>query len=297
MDGASARGILSHLSLLEVQARSRKDEPQQQQEEEDEDEEQSRLAELKAKVQELTAQRDQLKAEIDTYQTLAKLRSSTDKNCPEEEEAMDEDSEHSQILRLMARHIQLKELLNVHFLLGGYHVSKSRHGKSMCVSLATAYEGVYLDTYNVEVDPKPPLRILRHDIPPFIPLNRLVEQSDMKTDIKVFLDALSELLNAYVGRKQQLKLVKEQHDSVQVMESNMLCSLLVLMFTVPREQTAVLCKLSYNDYTRTLPTQVTIECHDEELSDSPQWKKHCSLLQDAPVHTALATMRRMKDIV
>lgn len=36
---------------------------------------------------------------------------------------------------------------------------------------------------------------------------------------------------------------------------------------------------------------------DEELSDSPQWKKNCSLLQDTPVHKALATMRMMKDIV
>lgn len=91
---------------------------------------------------------------------------------------------------------------------GGYNVIKSRQGKSMCVSLATAYEGVYLDTYNLEVDVNPPLRIIRHNIPPFIPLHSLAEQSNMKTDIKVFLDALSQLLNAYAGRKQQLKLVK-----------------------------------------------------------------------------------------
>lgn len=50
---------------------------------------------------------------------LAKLRSSTLTNCPnKEEEEMDEDSEHSQLLQLMARHVQLKDLLNVHRLIG-----------------------------------------------------------------------------------------------------------------------------------------------------------------------------------
>lgn len=76
------------------------------------------------------------------------------------------------------------------------------------MSLATAYEGVYLDTYNLEIDLKPKLKISRHNIPPFIPLNNLAEQSNMETNIKAFLDLLSRHLNAYAGRKQQLKLVK-----------------------------------------------------------------------------------------
>lgn len=43
------------------------------------------------------------------------------------------------------------------------------------------------------------------------------------------------------------------------MESNVLCSLLVLLFTVPREKTAVLCTLDYTDHTRCLPTRVHLE--------------------------------------
>lgn len=85
---------------------------------------------------------------------------------------------------------------------------KSRQGKGVCVSLATAYKGVFLETYNLEIDLKPTLRISRHNIPPFIPLNSLAECSNLQTDMRTFLDTLSQHLNAYVGRKQQLKLVK-----------------------------------------------------------------------------------------
>ena len=93
-------------------------------------------------------------------------------------------------------------------LSGGYNAVNTRQGKGLCVSLSTAYDGVYLETYNLEMDLKPTLRISRHNIPPFIPLNSLAEQSSMQTDIRTLLDPLSRHLNAFAGRKQQLKLVK-----------------------------------------------------------------------------------------
>lgn len=77
--------------------------------------------------------------------------------------------------------------------------------------MATAYDGVYLETYNLEMDLKPTLRISRHNVPPFIPLNSLAEQSNMQTNIRTLLDPLSQHLNAFAGRKQQLKLVKVPH--------------------------------------------------------------------------------------
>ncbi|XP_035530165.1 centromere protein O isoform X2 [Morone saxatilis] len=292
MEGTSATGVLSHLSRLEVQARSKKSQPQQR----------SRVEALKAKVEALRLQRDQLKAEIETHKNLQKLRASMDKQSTregeeEEEEEMDEDSENSQLLRLMARHTQLKDLLHAHHIIGGYDVVKTRQGKGVCVSLATAYDGVFLDTYNLEIDMKPTLRISRHNVPPFIPLSSLVEQSNMQTDIRSFLATLSQHLNAFAGRKQQLKLVKELHKSVEVMESNVLCSILVMVFTVPGEKTAVLCTLDYTDHTRCLPTRVHFESEEKELPDSPEWKKNCSLLMETPVHKALIIMRKMGNIV
>ncbi|AWP16213.1 putative centromere protein O [Scophthalmus maximus] len=289
MEGPSSKGVLGQLSQLEVQARSRRKPPQPR----------SRVDGLKAEAEALTMRREQLKAEIQTHASLQKLRMSLDKQSTheEEEEKMDEDSETSQILQLMARHAQLTDLLHAHHLIGGYDIIKTRNSKGVCVSMATAYEGVYLDTYNLEVDLKPTLRIGRHNIPPFIPLDSIAEQGNMQTDIRAFLDSLSRHLNAFAGRKQQLKIVKEQHKSVEVMESNVLCSILVLMFTVPRVKTIVLCTLDYSDHTRCLPTRVCFECEDKELLDSPEWKKNCSLLTETPVHKALTTMTKMGNIL
>ncbi|XP_017277098.1 centromere protein O isoform X2 [Kryptolebias marmoratus] len=286
MEAASSAGVLSHLSLLEVQARSRGGPPQQQ----------SRVKELKAKVEALKAQREQLKVEIQTQKSLQKLRSSEDRlGADEDEEGMEEDEESSQLLRLMARHLELTDVLRAHHLIGGYDIVNTRQGKGVCVSLATAYEGVYLDTYNLEIDFKPKVRLGRHNIPPFIPLSVLSEQSDLQAGMRAFLDTLSQHLNAFVGRRQQLKL--EQHKSVEVMDSNVLCSVLVLMLSVPRTKPAVLCTLEYTDHTRCLPTRVHFDCEDKQLSDSPQWKRSHSLLMKTPVHRALTAMKKMAFIL
>uniref|UniRef100_A0A3B5LAR9 Centromere protein O n=1 Tax=Xiphophorus couchianus TaxID=32473 RepID=A0A3B5LAR9_9TELE len=270
-------GVLSHLSLLEVQARSRGSQVPQQP---------SRVKELKAKVEALTSQRDQLKAEAPVDK----------QRVDGEDEEMDVDSESSELFHLMARHSELMDLLHAHNLIGGYDAITTNRGKSMCFSLATQYEGVYLDTYNLELNLKPNVRISRHNIPPFIPLNSLAEQSDLQTDVRAFLATVSQHLNAFAGRRQQLKLVKEQHKSVEVMESNLLCSILVLMFTVPKK-TPLLCTLEYTDHTRCLPTQVHLNCEDELLPDSPKWKKNCSLLMEVPVHRALTAIKKASDII
>lgn len=59
--------------------------------------------------------------------------------------------------------------------------------------------------------------------------------------------------------------LQELHKSVEVMESNILCSILVLMFTVPGAKTAVLCTLDYADRTRCLPTRVHLESEGEDV--------------------------------
>lgn len=59
--------------------------------------------------------------------------------------------------------------------------------------------------------------------------------------------------------------LQELHQSVEVMESNILCSMLVLMFIVLGEETAVLCTLDYADHTRCLPTRVHVESEGEDV--------------------------------
>ncbi|XP_010876856.2 centromere protein O isoform X2 [Esox lucius] len=258
-----------------------------------------REEQLNATLQALIIKRDQLKAELKANTSLQNLRTLLDKTnapCERDVEDMENGSENSQTLLLMARHTQLKDLLHAHHLIGGYNVLLTK-GKGVCVSIATAYEGLYLETYNLEINLQCKIRISRHNIPPFIPLETMVKQGNMQTDIRAFLDTLSQYLNAYVGRRQQLHLVKEIHNSVQVMESNALCTILVLMFTVPGEKArAALCTLEYNDHTQCLPTRVLIESEDTALASSPQWKKDQALLLETPVHRALVTLKKKGSI-
>ncbi|KAK5917461.1 hypothetical protein CgunFtcFv8_012349 [Champsocephalus gunnari] len=280
MEGASAKGILSHLSLLEVQVRSRTTQRQQP----------SRVKELQEKTAALRKQKEQLEAEIQTHRT---LRAALDKRHNDDEEE-EEDSENSDVLRLMARHTQLKDLLNAHRTIGGYDFTKTRQGKGLCVSIATAFEGVYLETFNLEFDVKPALTLVRHDVPPFIPLTLLIEQSRSQTDIWALLDPLSRQLSAFTARTRQLQLLQRLHETVEVMESNVLCSLIILMFKLPAEKNVVLCSLDYCDTSRSLPTRVSFQCDDKDLPDSPEWKK---TLLETPLHTALSTMRSMGNIL
>uniref|UniRef100_A0A3B3Z8J5 Centromere protein O n=1 Tax=Periophthalmus magnuspinnatus TaxID=409849 RepID=A0A3B3Z8J5_9GOBI len=253
-------GVLSRLSFLEAQSKQKTGAQPQ-----------SRVQELKTKVEELKKQRDRLRAEIFVHQVTSEI-----------------------LLSCL--------LLGIHdfflFILGGYDVIKTNQDKCLCFSLATAYQGDILETYNIEISVSQPLRIIRHNIPPFIPVMTLAEETDMQKNIRRFLDTLSLHLNAFTMRKQQLKLVKEQHLSVEVLETNALCSLLVLMLTEPNTNTALLCSLDYSDHTRGLPTRVTIQCEGTlDLSGSPQWQKNTALLQNTPVHEALQIMRKTGQII
>ncbi|XP_061651756.1 ankyrin repeat domain-containing protein 66 isoform X1 [Phyllopteryx taeniolatus] len=279
----AAKGVLSHLSALEVRAKSRHITSR------------SRAEELRRSLKALNAQRDRLKAEIHTLKDIEKRKTQLYNRCADEEVEA-EDGETEQLLHLMARQTQLKELLDAHHITGGYNVTKTRRGKGVCLTLATAYEGVYLDTYNLELDMRPTLKISRHNVPPFIPLSDLGERAGLQDDLRGFLYALGTHLNAFVGRRQQLRLVKELHPSVIVMESNAPCSILVLMLSVPRENKTLLCTLNYTDHTSYLPTGVRFDCEDENLPESPEWKNNRKLLMEMPVHRVLGTLKNMDHI-
>lgn len=80
----------------------------------------------------------------------------------------------------------------------------------MSVSFRTAYEGVYLETYNVEMDLTRMVQISRHNIPPCVPLERLAKEK-LQTDLKAFLETLSLHLQSLAGRKQQILLINVRH--------------------------------------------------------------------------------------
>ncbi|XP_051501794.1 centromere protein O [Myxocyprinus asiaticus] len=277
------QGVLSHLMALERSGMMQHDHLQSE-----------KLQMLKVTAMTLRAKRDKLKQQTHTIKI---LKDKINKDLPLEDDVDAAGFVELQQSLLTAWRMQLKDLQRAHHLTGGYDLVESKEGKSVCVSFHTAFEGVYLDTYNMELDLMRTVQISRHNIPRSFPLESFAKQN-LQKDLKGFLQTVSQNLNALAGRRQQITLIKELIGSVEVMESNQLCNILVLMCKAQGETpVAVLCTLEYEDLTLCLPTHVRIESEDKTLSESPQWKKNQSLLLESPAHTALLTMRRMGSIV
>ncbi|KAI7805046.1 centromere protein O [Triplophysa rosa] len=281
MDDLTQQGVLGHLMALERGGLARQDPHQSE-----------KLEMLIVTAVTLRTKRDQLKRQVEDIKILKdKIKSGL---------PLDDDDEGPAELQrslLTAWRMQLKDLQHAHHLIGGYDVVECKEGRSVCVCFHTAFEGVYLDTYNMELDMTRTVQISRHNIPPSIPLERFAKQN-LQKDFKAFLETLSQNLNALAARKQQLSLIKELVGSVEVMESNQLCNTLVLMCKAQGETFAVvLCTLQYRDLAHYLPTHVCIESEDETLSESEQWKKNRALFLESPAHMALLTMKRMGSIV
>ncbi|XP_062863856.1 centromere protein O isoform X2 [Trichomycterus rosablanca] len=281
MDIVNHKGVFDHLLMLERAENAGLQKKQQQE----------RLQELAATVEMLCARRDEIQAETSALKT---LKDKIGQGLPIEENKIEEFVEHKQSL-LTSRHMQLKDLQTAYHLIG-FDFVESKEGKSVCVTFHTAYEGVYLETYNMELDLTRTVQISRHNIPPCIPLEKITKEN-LQSDFKAFLQNLSLYLNALTARKQQISLIKELVGTVEVLERNQLCSFLALVCKAPLESDeAVLCTLEYADLTRSLPTHVTINSENKALLESPQWKKNQALFMESPVHSALLTMRKMGSI-
>ncbi|XP_072546460.1 centromere protein O [Salminus brasiliensis] len=281
MDIVRKQGVFDHLMMLEKAGTAGQEKQKQ-----------DRLEELRATVVTLRAKRDILGAET---AALKNLKDKLDQGLSLEDDESNDFMQLEQFL-LKSRLMQLKDLQTAHNLIGGYDLIENKQGKSVCVSFRTAYEDVYLETYNVEMDLRRTVQISRHNIPPCIPLEKLAK-ANLQTDFKAFLQTLSLHLNALAGRKQQISLIKELVGTVEVIEKNQLCNFLILMCKARESEAAVLCTLEYGDLTKCLPTNVTIQSEDESLAESPQWTKNQALLMESPVHVAFLTIRKMGSIV
>ncbi|XP_068792857.1 centromere protein O isoform X2 [Struthio camelus] len=183
----SQHGVLSHLETLEARAHelALKQEETEQQEE--------KLARLKARVQELRLQRDELRAKVDLQQKrLLGKEGVMTSGVPDAAQPSDR-----AVLEWKIKTVQA--MLQVFYLTG---ISGKLTKRGVCFCVSTAYEGTYLDSYYVDLIIKPAVQIHRHSVPVFIPLEQLAKKY-LQTDIKRFLSVLSDHLNAYVGRRYQ----------------------------------------------------------------------------------------------
>ncbi|XP_060790499.1 centromere protein O [Neoarius graeffei] len=281
MDNVRQKGVFDHLKMLEKIEAIGLQRPQKE-----------RVEELRTTAATLRTKRDRIRAETSKIKN---LKDKMDQKLPLDDNETEDFVKIEQYL-LMAQRMQLKDLQTAHRLIAGYSLVESNQGKSVCVSFRTAFEGVCLETYNMELDFTHMVQISRHNIPPCIPLEKLVKEN-LQSDFKGFLQTLNVYLNALAGRKQQISLIEELLGTVEIVEKNQLCNFLALICKIPAEtDEAVLCTLEYGDLTRCLPTHVVIDGENKTLIESPQWKENKALLMETPVHSALLTMRKLGSI-
>lgn len=279
MDTVRQKGVYDHLVMLEKAETAELQTNQN-----------GRLEEIRTTVATLRAKRDQIQRETTA---IKHLKEQMDQGLPLDDDTTEE--KMKQYL-LMSQCMQLNDIQTAHRLIAGYDLVENKQGKSVCVSFHTAFEGVCLETYSIEVALTRKVRITRHNIPPCIPLEKLA-QENLQTDFKGFLQTLNLHLNALAGRKQQISLVQKLIGTVEIFEKNQLCNFLALMCKAPAESDeAVVCTLEYGDLTRSLPTHVVIVSENQTLLESPQWKKNKVLLMETPVHSALLAMKKLGSI-
>ncbi|NWX44935.1 CENPO protein, partial [Steatornis caripensis] len=235
-------GVFAHLEMLEARASAAavKQEETELQEE--------KLARLKARVQELRLQRDELRAKVDLQQNRQLGK----------EGAVSDLAQPSARAVLEWKIKSVKAMLQIFYLTG---ISGKLTKRGVCFCISTAYEGAYLDSYHLDLCTKPEVQILRHSIPTFIPLERIAKKY-LQTDIRRFLSVLSDHLNAYVGRRYQAEQLQE-HFSDQIegtLQRNSLCNLLVFNYNVSSKSKTFPfnVRLLYGDLCCSLPTEVIV---------------------------------------
>ncbi|NWV48859.1 CENPO protein, partial [Daphoenositta chrysoptera] len=256
-------GVLAHLEMLEFQAH------REAVEQEEKEKRKEKSAFLRAKIRELRLQRDQLREKLELLEKAqpGKEGIPADPALPSPRE----------VLEWKIRN--LRELLQV-FQLTGISGKLSKHG--ICFCLRTAFEGSFLDSFHLELLPRPEsreFRIQRHSIPPFIPLEQL-SRKFLPSDLRGFLDVLFQHLNAFVGRRHQLEQFQEQFSEwIQgIPHCNSLCNLLSFQYRIPGKSgnSVFQTRLLYGDPCRSLPTDVAGSC---SADPSPAFPEHSELFR------------------
>ncbi|XP_005510641.2 centromere protein O [Columba livia] len=267
-------GVFAHLEMLEARAHEAavKQAAAEQQKEQ--------LARLEARVQELRQRRDELQAKVELQE----------QGQHGQEGVVSDPAQHSAQTVLEWKIRKVKSTLQV-FYLTGISGKLSKHGVCFCIS--TAYEGIYLDSYYLDLLTEPQVRIHRHSVPIFIPMEQIAKKY-LQTDIRRFLSVLSDHLNAYVGRRYQADQLQEHFsDRLEgTMQRNSLCNLLVFNYN-PSSKSETFpfnARLLYGDLCCSLPTEVVISCApDAPAALAETAAAHSDLFRRLALHKAFGS--------
>ncbi|NWI58470.1 CENPO protein, partial [Calyptomena viridis] len=237
-------GMFAQLEVLE--ARAHREAVEQEKKEQREE----KLALLESRVRELRLRRDELRDKVDLQEKggLGKEGMGSDPALPSARNVLE------------WRIRSLKGLLQVFHLTG---ISGKLGKGRMSLTLSTAHGGSHLDSFHLEFLTRPELRIRRHSIPSFIPLEQL-SRKFLPRDLRGFLDQLSQHLNAFAGRRFQAEQLQEHFSDwiVGTLQGNSLCNLLVFKYNIPgnNRNFPFRARLLYQDPCRSLPTEVVVSC-------------------------------------
>ncbi|CAH2245549.1 centromere O [Pelobates cultripes] len=187
---------------------------------------------------------------------------------------------------------ELKEILGAYWLTG---ISGKLTKMGACICISTAFEGKYLDSYYLDLVLQKNVRIERHSVPAFIPLDQIAQTHLNKGDLKKFLFVIFEHLNAYSGRKYQADQLQALPKIVipGTVHKDSLCTLLTFEYNMQVEGTSVCfcAKLLYGDLMRILPTEVKITYKDSTLSFPDTVSSHSSLFSRKTLPKALEMLK------
>ncbi|XP_053564888.1 centromere protein O [Bombina bombina] len=274
-------GVLSHLEQLESLSHNLSVKQEQKRQEHE------ALDKMRETILKLRLQRDELKAKVSQQKQQLLALKVEEEVIPDPEDV----AEGAQKAALEMRLAEVKGILEAYWLTG---ISGKMTKKGVCICISTAYEGTYLDTYNLDLVMQPTPRIVHHSVPPFIPLEKLAK-THLEKDLKQFLIVLFEHLNAYAGRKYQA-------DQLQIfpgpficgtLQRNSLCTLLSFEYNLKLEGRIYnfSAKLQYCDITRCLPTKAVVTCNENVPPIQDKLSSHSILFQQKPLHKALEIVR------
>ncbi|XP_050169334.1 centromere protein O [Myiozetetes cayanensis] len=275
----SSLGVLAQLESLERR------EGLEFRDQELRDRRESREFRLRSRARELRLRRDRLREKLERLEKQAPGKAGT---------APDSDSDPTppdprDVLEWRIR--SLRALLRLFHLTG---ISGKLSKRGVFLTLSTSYENSQLDSFHLELQALPELRIQRHSIPAFIPLERLSREF-LPRDLRRFLGLLCQHLNGFVGRRFQAEQFQERFsDWIQgIPQRNSLCNLLKFRYSLARNSGnfPFQARLLYRDPCRSLPTDVAVSCSPEAPAAlAAQAEQHSELFRTVALHRAFQSL-------
>ncbi|XP_068678175.1 centromere protein O-like [Montipora foliosa] len=232
--------------------------------------EKSDLASLRAKVEQLKERRDKLRERLN-HGSHKILQDYLKKEKGRSSKRNYSDSQKQNLLAAVQvlHKRKLIDLCDAYRLTG---ISVALQGaKRTCFRCETFFNARYHEPYYIEVDLEDSeLKINKHTVPYFIPIDT-ISQRYLNTDIKKFFMVISEHLNAYVARREQVQLCQEQYK--EKLEDEISCSpahdyVQFKTKSFDGVDKGVVVKLSYDKLTLTRPSTVEIQSDGRKTAAS-----------------------------